>query len=159
MMHMQKPPPSDNESVPGGPTTPALMGDIVRHIMVPQGFTLSVAGTLATMICQRTDITPFAIWLFVVGSGCSYGLITVGSRAGAEPTTNPAERAHIVNLTPIIVVPITTMSARLIHYTPAAFACAGFVTVLVYVGVLSSFLRLTYRVGRTARTMPSDRTP
>lgn len=143
--------PGDSDALPAALTTPALMGHIVGHIMAPQGFTLSVAGTLATMICQRGDITPFAIWLFVVAAGCAYGLITLTNRAGAEPAPrNPVEGARIVNLTPVVVVPITTWSAGLIHYTPAAFACAGFVAVAVYVEVLSNLLRLTYRVGRAS---------
>lgn len=156
MMRAQNRRSSNSDSV--SLTTPALMGHIVHGMMLPQGFTLSVAGTLATMICQRSDISPCAIWLFVVGAGCSYGLINLTSKPGGEPTArNPVGGFRLVNLTPILVVPIATRSAGLIHCTPAAFACAGFVVVTVYVGALANLLRVTCRSWRAAETKPSDR--
>lgn len=122
-------------------------------MVIPQGFTLSVAGTMATLVCQRKDSAPLAIWLFVVGAGVGYVLVSLvsGSHRGtASPATLPIEGLRVLNLVPIVVVPLSTGTAALIPYTPAAFTCGGFVAVAGYVVGLSAFLRVLSPTGPIA---------
>jgi hypothetical protein len=140
--------------VPAASATPAAARHIARQIMIPQGFTLSIAGTIATLVGQRSDTAPVAIWLFVVGAGLSYAMISLASRAHSDVAPHgdePIQRMRFPNLMPILVVPISTWTSALIPYTPASFACAGFLAVTTYVGSLSALPRLIAVVGRRPR--------
>jgi hypothetical protein len=128
-----------------GITAAATVREIARHMVIAQGFTLSVAGTIATLVVERTDTRPLAIWLFVTGAGVGYGLVGIAS--GAHRRTVPSATLTInglrlLNLVPILVVPVATSIANQIPYTPVAFACAGFLVVAGYIGGLSLFLSL-----------------
>ena len=149
MTHTQ-PTASAPDAVPQkGITTAAAVRDIARHMVIPQGFTLSVGGTIATLVGERADTRPLAIWLFVTGAGVGYGLIGIAS--GAHRRTVPSATLTINGLrllnavplvVPILVVPVATSIANQIPYTPVAFACAGFLAVAGYIGGLSLFLSL-----------------
>jgi hypothetical protein len=132
-----------------GITAAAAVREIARHMVIPQGFTLSVAGTIATLVGERTDTRALTIWLFVTGAGVGYGL--VGIAGGAHRRTVPSatltiNEHRLLNpvpiLVPILVVPVATSIANQIPYTPVAFACAGFLAVAGYIGGLSLFLSL-----------------
>jgi len=109
-------------------------------MVIPEGFTLSVAGTLATLVGERTDTHPLAIWLFVTAAGVGYGLVGIAHsahRRTVPSATLTINGLRLLNPVPILVVPVATSIANQIPHTPVAFACAGFLAVAGYIGGLS----------------------
>lgn len=132
-------------------SAPGSLRDIARHMVVPQGFTLSIAGTIATLVGRRHDTAPLTVWLFIVGAGVGYVLVSLVSgshRGAASPGSLSIEGVRVLNLVPVVVVPLATWTADLIPYTPAAFACGGFVAVAAYFVGLWGFLRGLSTAGR-----------
>ena len=88
-------------------TWPASVRGITHMLVVPQGFTLSVAGVLALMIGHRGFPGLLAIWLFIAGASIGFCGITLASGAHTEVSNRHVSIAGmaLMNLLPILVVP------------------------------------------------------
>jgi hypothetical protein len=109
------------------------------QLAVPQGFTLSIGGTLAAAIGQRGTSDLFDVWLYVVGAGLSFCLLALasGSALGARAgRTGSVSRATVLNVLPVVVVPAAVGAAALIASRPFAFLVAGAVASGAYVTLL-----------------------
>ncbi|HJQ44219.1 MAG TPA: hypothetical protein VJ831_14115 [Jatrophihabitantaceae bacterium] len=134
-----------------GALKPSAMRTNVRglsHMLAaPQGFTLSIAGTLAITVGHQHPSGWVPVWLFVVGAGvafCATALI-----AGALRETMPMPVSFLglalLNLVPAGVVPLATATSWWIDGDSLAFFVAGFVAVIGYVWGLAAFLALSER--------------
>jgi hypothetical protein len=115
----------------------------ITHMMaVPQGFTLSIAGTLTITIGQRGYPGPIAIWLFVVGAGAGLGALTLLSGAHRKPADRPRHitRPSGVNLSPVLVVPLAAAAAWWIPDVAIAMTIAGSAAAVLYVWLTAAMM-------------------
>jgi hypothetical protein len=126
----------------------ATVGGIVQQIVIPQGFTLSITGTIAIMNGHRVQAGPIAIWLFILGAGAGYSaaaLVGGAHRRFASSRPQPITGVPVLNVVPVIVVPVAVAAAWWIPDPRVAFAAAGFVATAGYVGAFGLFLHLFTR--------------
>jgi hypothetical protein len=119
----------------------------LSHLLVaPQGFTLSIAGTLAISV-QRHAPDAFAIWMFVLGGGLAFCATALTVGALRETMTLPVNFVGLalLNLVPVGVVPLAAVAGWWIHRDSAAMFVSGAVAVIAYVWGLAGFLALTRR--------------
>jgi hypothetical protein len=113
---------------------------------VPQGFTLSVAGTLAALAGQRGMPGPWPAWLFVTGGGLGFCavLLAVGAHHDrAAGSTGGLRGRAVFNLLPVAVVPAAVLGTAWIAADTLAFFVAGAVVVVAYVVLLGALAWLT----------------
>lgn len=108
---------------------------ITHMIAVPQGFTLSIAGTLTITIGERGFPGAVGVWLFIAGAGAGFAAVTVLSGAHREPVNRPLSVSglSLVNLSPILVVPLAAAAAWWIPDDAIAMAVAGTAAAVLYV--------------------------
>lgn len=115
-----------------------LAGDIAHSLVLPQGFTLCIAGTLAMHVDRYGSHGWFAVWLFLCGASLTYGLLLyllrVYRRPGVSP--RPPTRRGVFNLVPLAAVPMAHLSTAWIDNAAVSFLLAGCLVVLGYVGGL-----------------------
>lgn len=122
------------------------MRDLVSALVVPQGFTLSIAGTLAATISQRGMPGIFDVWLFVVGASLSFAVLAV---LGGSLRTTARSRPLLVtgtrslNVVPVAAMPGATLGAGLIPNSAAGYFVAGILASALYIVLLAAMLRLT----------------
>ena len=120
---------------------------LTAQLAVPQGFTLSVGGTLAATIGQHGTPGLFDVWLFAVGAGASYCLLAMlsGSATRSGPPDHvPPSRALVLNVLPVVVIPTAVGCAALVPSRPLAFLLAGALASGLYVvllGVIAAYAR------------------
>lgn len=114
----------------------------------PQGFTLSVAGTLAAVVGQRGMPGPWPAWLFVTGAGLGYCAVLLAAGAHHERAARPTRGLRggaVFNLLPVVVVPAAVLGTAWIAAATVAFFLAGAIAVTSYVVLLGGLARLTSR--------------
>lgn len=124
----------------------ALAG-VVRQLVVPQGFTLSIAGTLAIQLGHRPHTGPVAIWLFVLGAGvgCCTVVRAVGAHRGQAAAPDAISGYRLFNLAPVVIVPVASLASWWIANPPAGLLISGFVAAAGYVNAVAVFFRLVGR--------------
>lgn len=115
----------------------------IGQLSVPYGFTMTVAGSLAVLIGRRGYPGFLGVWLFVVGGSLAYCILAVVSRAhiGAGPAPAPRRRRAVVNLAPVVALPVDDVAVRWVENDHLAFGLAGWVAVLAYVLCWSGYRR------------------
>jgi hypothetical protein len=135
----------------GGGLRYALRG-LTAQLAAPQGFTLSIGGTLAATVGQRGVSDLFDVWLYVMGAGLSFCLLALmsGSALRAGPGRGvPVSRAAVLNVLPVVVVPAAVGCAALITSRPFGFLAAGALASGVYVTLLGFIaMRASRRLSR-----------
>ncbi|MGE3286189.1 MAG: hypothetical protein AB7J32_08810 [Pseudonocardia sp.] len=115
---------------------------------VPQGFTLSVAGTLAAVVGQRGMPGPWPAWLFVTGAGLGFCAVLLAVGAHHEPAVRPVgglRGGAVYNLLPVAVVPAAVLGTAWIAAAAVAFFAAGAIAVVSYLVLLGILGRLASR--------------
>ena len=120
---------------------------MLRTLVIPQGYTLSIAGSFALAVQRYGLPSPLTAYAFVAGAAAAFiGLVLLSSRtirnAAVEP---PAAVLALCNCVPLIVLPITDALAHLVPYAPLGFLTAGFSAVAAYVALLALFWSLIAR--------------
>jgi hypothetical protein len=124
-----------------------VMRGLTVQLAVPQGFTLSVGGTLAVTIGQHGTPTLWDVWLFAVGAGVSFCLIAVLSGSAQRPGSAghvSLSRAAVLNVLPVIVIPAAVGLAVLVPSRQWDFLIAGALASGLYVvllGLVATYLR------------------
>jgi hypothetical protein len=97
-------------------------------LVVPQGFTLSVAGVLAITIGHQGFPGLLAIWMFIAGASTGFCAITLASGAHTEVSNMPVSIVGmgLMNLLPILVVPAACAASWWIGDKSAAFSPQAF---------------------------------
>jgi hypothetical protein len=113
--------------------------DIVQALAVPQGFTLSIAGTAAATVGHHGYQGFLAIWLFIVGASTGYGLLALFTRTHTRVAAagNPLNGVALLNVLPVVVVPAAYGASAWISNVSVEFAAAGLFAVVAYVCLLA----------------------
>lgn len=125
---------------------------VAQMLVIPHGFTLCVAGTLAICVGERGFPGVLAIWLFVAGAGMTFA-VTLFATAGHReaPTSESATMgAAVFNLTPAFVVPAVWGATHWIDNDRVALLIAGGFTVAFYLGGLAFLIQAADRIGRAS---------
>ena len=151
----------DGEALPLRPHF--ALRDLTSALVVPQGFTLSIAGTLAGTIGQRGIPHIFDVWMFVVGAGLSFCVLAIlsgNTRGSARPRPLSISGKATLNLVPIAVMPGAVVGAGFIPNPSVGFLVAGVLASGLYVALLAVVLRLATRrravTGAAAGTGPAS---
>lgn len=123
-------------------------------LVVPQGFSLSVAGVFVILVGERGYPGPMATWMFLVGASSAFSAIAVISGAQRRAVDQPLSLAGIstLNLAPVAVVPLAAWLARGIGNPRLAFLVGGFLAVTMYVLTSSAWFAIASRTTSRVRT-------
>ena len=118
--------------------TRSALPNAARQLTVPHGFTLSTTGVFAILLEHRPHPGPTAIWLFVTGAalGLAVTVRASGAHRSAAPL-QPASGYQLFNLSPVLVVPATSLLVWWIPPVPVAYALAGLSTTSGYLFAVS----------------------
>jgi hypothetical protein len=120
---------------------------LAQMLIVPQGFTLAVGGSLAVCIGRHGFPGPGGVWLFVAGAAVGYWLVIILVGAVREPVHQPVGIVGLglLNVTAVFVVPIVTVVHWWIPNEDTAFLAAGLAVHLAYIPIAAFGLRLLAR--------------
>lgn len=113
-------------------------------LTVPQGYTLSIAGTFA--IASQRYGSPFAVeaWGFVGGAVVAFlALAALSGRHLARPAELPPASRATFNVVPVASVLVGVAAAYVIPWPLVGFPVAGCVAVSGYVLLVSLSFALT----------------
>lgn len=125
-------------------------------LVVPQGFSLSVAGVFVILVGEKGYPGPTATWMFLVGATSAFSAIAVISGAQRRAVEQKLSLAGMstLNLAPVAVVPLAAWLARGIGNPPLAFLTGGFLAVTMYVLTSSAWFAIA---GRTTSRVRNQR--
>lgn len=121
-------------------------------LTVPQGYTLTIAGTFA--IASHQYGSPFLVeaWGFVGGALAAFvALATLSHRHLSSPAPPPPVTPGTFNLVPAVSVLVGAASAYLIPWPALGYPVAGGVAVGGYVLLVSLFFSLAGRGASAGR--------
>lgn len=121
---------------------------VLRTLVIPQGYTLSVGGTLAILLDRHPRPGAVPIWLFVVGAVVGFVLVARASNAHRDRAAlTAAAGKQLFNAAPVLVVPLVVLATCWVEQPLAAFPAAGLACSSTYVLTVTAFFHL---VGRQA---------
>ena len=114
---------------------------VLMTLVIPQGYTLSIAGSFAVAVGRYGVPSPFAAYAFVVGAAAAFVVLVLFTsttiRAGSIAA--PAAVVAMCNGLPVAVVPIAGAVIRIVPNALVGFLVAGASAVTAYVLLLSLF--------------------
>jgi hypothetical protein len=113
-------------------------------LMIPQGYTLSIAGSFAIAVNRYGFPFDLNAWGFVAGAVAAFVALAVlarGSLSGDIAALPMGFRA-LINIVPLVVVLIVAGVVAVISSPAVGFPLSGFVGAGGYVVLLSIFLWL-----------------
>lgn len=126
---------------------PAFDSFLVRALVtlvIPQGYTLSIAGSFALAV--RRYGFPFDVnaWGFVAGAVAAFVVLAILARGslGGSIAMMPMGLRALINVVPLIVVLVVAGVVALVPSPEVGFPLAGFAGAGGYVLLLSAFLWL-----------------
>jgi hypothetical protein len=120
---------------------------LAQMLLVPQGFTLAVGGSLAICVGRHGFPGPLGVWLFVAGAAFGYWTIVVMVGALREPAHQPVGIVGVglLNVTAVLVVPVVTAVHWWIPNDDLAFLCTGLAVHLAYIPMAAAGLGVISR--------------
>jgi hypothetical protein len=118
-----------------------LLSHVLRTLVIPQGYTLAIAGSFALAVQRYGQPSALTVYAFVAGAAAAFiGLVVLSSTTIRNATVEPpAAVLALYNGVPLIVLPITGALAHLAPYALLGFFTAGFSAVAAYVAILALF--------------------
>lgn len=115
-------------------------------LTVPQGYTLSIAGTLS--VAAHRYGTPSLVegWIFVVGAVVAFLAVAVfpaGRSAGMREVTHASDRLKF-NAVPLASMAAGAAVTYEVPWPVVGYSIAGIVAVLSYVLLVSAFFALVH---------------
>jgi hypothetical protein len=113
-------------------------------LVVPQGYTLSIAGAFAVAVHRYGFPVDLSVWTFVAGAVLAFVALAVAGRSqlsGSIPAL-PAGLRALVNVVPLVVVVIVAGVIALVPWAVLGFSLAGLAGAGGYVLLVSSFFWL-----------------
>lgn len=122
-------------------------------LIVPQGFTLAVAGSITICVGRHGFPGPLGVWLFVVGAAIGYWIVVLTVGALGEEMHAPVDIVGVglLNVTAVFVVPIVTLVHWWIESEPVAYLLTGLTIHLAYIPLAALGLGLIGRATRGRR--------
>lgn len=115
---------------------------LIQTLSIPYGFTLSIAGTVAITLGHTGNPGPLPLWLFVVGGAMGFCFLVLASRAHRPQQPGPvtARGLALLNVMPVLTVPVGVGVSWWISNDYLAYAMAGLVTVPTYLLLVATLL-------------------
>lgn len=132
---------------------------LAQMLIVPQGFTLAVAGSIAICLGRHGFPGPVGVWLFVAGAAVGYWLVVLLIGALGDPVHQPVGIVGVglLNVTAVFVVPLVTLANWWIPNEDAAFLVTGLAVHLTYIPLAALGLGILWRT--TGRREPPEDHP
>jgi hypothetical protein len=137
------------------PVTPTVLGEGGRswrptavgltHILVlPQGFTLAIAGSLAICLGRHGYPGPLGVWLFVAGASAGYCLLILAFGALRPTVSQPVGIVGLglLDVTAVVVVPLVALGSWLIPNADLAYLATGLAVHLTYIPLVAGTMVL-----------------
>jgi hypothetical protein len=128
---------------PSHPTYASFMVRSLVTLLVPQGYTLSIAGSFAVAAYRYGFPVAFNAFGFIAGAVAAYlGLAVVARPSlGGSPVPLPTGFFALLNVVPLAVVPLVAAMVVVVPWAWAGFPLAGLAGAGGYVLLLSCFFR------------------
>lgn len=125
-------------------------------LVIPQGYTLSIAGSFAVADRRFGSPTDLEAWGFIAGAVVAFVVLAVVAHGvlGGSIAALPVGLRVLINVVPLAVVAIVAGIVQVTASSGIGFPLAGFVGAGGYVLLLSMFLWL---VAIVERSSPSQR--
>lgn len=124
----------------------AFIARALTTLVIPQGYTLSIAGSIAVGVRRYGFPTTISTIAFVAGAVAAFVLL---GGLVATKLRNPADIRlsfwACVNVMPIVTIAIVIGGVQIIPNPAAGFAVAGFLAAGSYIALVSGFLNLVGR--------------
>jgi hypothetical protein len=128
------------------PTRPldSFLARSLVTLVVPQGYTLSIAGSFAVAVHRYGFPFDLNAWGFVAGAVVAFVALALLARGalGGDIAALPMGLRALINVVPLIVVVASAGVVALIDPPSIGFPVSGFVGAGGYVVLLSVFLWL-----------------
>jgi hypothetical protein len=121
---------------------------VARQMVVPHGYTLSVGGTLASLLERHPQPGLLTIWLFVGGAAAGVVLIDALSTVRVEATLSLTVTGPLVNPAAVAVVPLVALAIWWIPAPVVAFPLAGLACSVMYIAAVSLLFRRAHGATR-----------
>jgi hypothetical protein len=131
---------------------------LAQMLIVPQGFTLAVAGSVTICVGRHGFPGPVGVWLFVAGAALGYWLVVAVVGALGEPVHQPVGIVGLglLNVTAVFVVPLVTLANWWIPNEDTAFLITGLAVHLTYIPMAAAGLGILWRTAkRSGQQTPS----
>ena len=131
--------------MPGPHATPFrsfLLRSLVT-LVIPQGYTLSIAGSFAVAVRRYGFPADLEAWGFVAGAVAAFvglAIVAHGVLRGGSIAELPMGLRVLINIVPLVVVLGVAAALTPVGAPVAGFPLAGFVGAGGYVLLLSAFL-------------------
>jgi hypothetical protein len=127
--------------------SPSFDSFLVRSLLtlvIPQGYTLSIAGSFAIAVNRYGFPFDLNAWGFVAGAVAAFVALAVFARGSlsGEIAALPMGFRALINIVPLVVVLVVAGVVALISSPAVGFPLSGFVGAGGYVVLLSVFLWL-----------------
>ena len=132
---------------------------LAQMLIVPQGFTLAVAGSIAICLGRHGFPGPVGVWLFVAGAAVGYWVVVLLIGALGDAVHQPVGIVGVglLNVTAVFVVPLVTLANWWIPNEDVAFLVTGLAVHLAYIPLAALGLGILWRT--TGRGQPPDAQP
>lgn len=123
----------------GRPWRTTAMG--LTHLLVlPQGFTLAIAGSLAICLGRHGYPGPLGVWLFVVGASAGYCLQVLALGALRPTVSQPVGIVGLalLNVIAVGVVPLVTLAGWWVPNGDLAYFVTGLAVHLTYIPLMAT---------------------
>jgi hypothetical protein len=126
-------------------------------LVIPQGYTLSVAGAFAIAVKTYGFPGYGDVWGFVAGAVVAFVVlsIVVRGRLAEAPVELPTGLLSLANVMPLVVVPVVAVMVSRIAPVDVGFPLAGLLGAGGYVFLVSVFF---WAVARTQADRPDRQT-
>lgn len=113
---------------------------LTHMLVVPQGFTLAVGGSLAICVGHHGYPGPVGVWLFVAGASLGYCALILVLGAARPKVSTPVGIVGLAlfNVAAVVVVPVATLAGWWISNADLAYFVSGLVVHLLYIPVVAA---------------------
>jgi hypothetical protein len=131
-----------------GPSFESVRARSLVTLVVPQGYTLSIAGAFAVAVHRYGYPFDTDVWSFVAGAVLAFVVLAVGTRRGLSGSmvALPTGLRALVNLVPLVVVLVIVAVISIVPWPRLGFPLAGLFGAGGYVLLLSAFFWLVSRL-------------
>jgi len=131
----------------GGPSWRSTAVGLTHMLVLPQGFTLAIAGSLTICLGRHGYPGPLGVWLFVAGASAGYCLLILAFAALRPTVSQPVGIVGLglLNVTAVVVVPLVALLSWWIPNADLANLVTGLAVHLTYIPLVATTIVLLSR--------------
>ncbi|MEO8519676.1 MAG: hypothetical protein ABI438_10850 [Dermatophilaceae bacterium] len=120
---------------------------LTHMLVLPQGFTLAIAGSLTICLGRHGYPGPLGVWLFVAGASAGYCLLVLAFGALRPTVSQPVGIVGLalLNVTAVVVVPLVALLGWWIPNADLAYLVTGLAVHLTYIPLVAATIILLAR--------------